>query len=94
VLLAFSREIPEFIREDLRSTIGIQEWAEGRDILACRAVSEGEFRTHWLRSPLRGQPHILAPRLPGYEWQISEVATMVLAMFILGDLANPMCTFL
>jgi hypothetical protein len=88
VLLAFSREIPEFIGEDLRSTLGMEEWVEGRDVVVFRAVSKEQFRTPLLRSPLRGQPHILAPRLPGSEWQISEVATMLLAMFILGDLAR------
>jgi hypothetical protein len=88
VLLALSREVPEFIREDLHSTIGMEEWVQGREIMAFRAVSKDKFRTPWLRSPLRGEPHILAPRLPGYEWQISEVATMLLVMFILGDLAR------
>jgi YaaC-like protein len=72
----------------LRSTLGMEEWIEGRDIVVFRAVSKELFRTPWLRSPLRGQPHMLEPRLPGHEWQISEVATMLLAMFILGDLAR------
>jgi hypothetical protein len=83
--LALSRESKSFVEEYLTTTLGMEELTEGPDLVVFRLVSGGDSvsRPH-LRSPLKGRPHIVG----GLKWQISEAATMLLLMFIFGDLAR------
>jgi hypothetical protein len=87
--LAFARGLEEYVSDYLVSRVGMERWIEGVDLVGYRHVSqdpEGSVSVPRLRSPLRGQPHLIFPQ--SREWQVSEIATMLLSMFILGDLAR------
>lgn len=85
--LALSRQLKRRVEEYLTSVLGMEELTEGTDLVAFRRVGKpaGKIIMPHLRSPLRGRPHLLAD---GMSQQISEAATILLLMYILGDLAR------
>jgi hypothetical protein len=89
VTLAFARGLEEYVSDHLVTRLGMERWIEGVDLVGYRHViqdPEGSVSVPRLRSPLRGQPHLIFQQ--SREWQVSEIATMLLSMFILGDLAR------